>query len=255
MRGISKRWPPKDVSPEGQTPRSLSAAERAYLAELPTATNGTKFARAQFDALEGRKLRAAMYSAQGSLCIYCERRIQEGTRSPRIDHWRPLDLNHDLALHWKNLYLCCPSTETCDGAKRQTPLKWDDADPDLPWPTDCAYEKYLGFTNGGEVYVRADANLDSATRKALELAIADQKDGKRTRKAILNLNDRTLVEARKAAMDSARTRLEKVFKNRTASRDERNEQASALLARNPLEPFVSIRVSWLRKTLGKGKGR
>jgi len=179
MRGISKPWPPADISPDSQPPRSLADAEHAFVADLPKATNRTAFARRTFDGLEKGKLRVAMYREQRSLCVYCERRVEECYPFPPIDHWRPLSRNPELALHWKNLHLSCPSGETCDGAKGQRPLKWDDADPDLPWPTDCAYERALGYTSGGEIYVRTDAVLDAATRSALELAIDDRVDGAR----------------------------------------------------------------------------
>lgn len=253
MRGVSKPWPPADISPDGQTPRRLADAERALLAGLPAATNRAVFARSTFDGLEKSKLRAVLYREQRSLCVYCERRVQERYPFPPIDHWRPLSRNPELALHWKNLHLSCPSAETCDGAKGQRPLKWADADPDLPWPTNYAYETVLGFTSGGEIFVRADAILDSAMRRGLELAIDDQADGSSIRKAILNLNHPALVAARKAAIDAERARMEREFKGKTATREAREARAEALLARNPFESFVSVRTCWIRKELGKGR--
>jgi uncharacterized protein (TIGR02646 family) len=109
-------------------------AEQDYLVNLPAALDKTALARVQFDQLDKAKLREVMYREQRSICIYCERTIQEGNPEPRIDHWKPLSANHDQALCWKNLYLSCPTPETCDNAKGRRPLKWDDADPDLPWP-------------------------------------------------------------------------------------------------------------------------
>ena len=166
-----------------------------------------------------------MHREQRAICIYCERGIEEGHPAPRIDHWKPLSGNHNQTLCWKNLHLSCPTPATCDDAKGQRPLKWGDADPDLPWPVDIAYEDMLGFTSRGEIYVRSDANLDSARRKALELAIDDRQDGDRKREAILNLNHPTLVA----------------------------DRASALVVGDPLPQFMSIRVAWLRKTIGKGR--
>ncbi len=253
MRGLAKPWPPDNVSPDGQDVRSFSDAERRYLAELAATDAGTGFARASFDGLDKSKLRAVMYREQRHLCVYCERRIEEGHPADRIDHWRPLSDNHDLALHWENLYLSCPSTDSCDRAKGDRPLKWDEADPDLPWPTDQRYEDLVGFTSRGEMYVRTDVNIPDARRKALQLAIDDQQDGDRVRKAILNLNTPALVAARAAAIDSMKTRLGKQFKGKTASRADREQMADDLLLGEKLPPFVSIRVGYLRKTLGKGR--
>ncbi len=90
---------------------------------------------------------------------------------PAIDHWRPLGLNPDLALHWRNLYLSCPNPATCDCRKYKSPLRAADGDTDLPWPVDRDYAHCVGFTSLGEIYVRSDAPLDAAQRKALVLAI------------------------------------------------------------------------------------
>ncbi len=75
----------------------------------------------------------------------------------------------------------------------------------------------------------------------------------RVLRSIVNLNDPALVKARSAAVRGERKRLAKDFENRTGTRDEREERASQLLGRRHLPEFVSIRVAWLRKTLGRGR--
>ena len=55
-----------------------------------------------------------------------------------------------------------------------------------------------------------------------------------------------------AAVRGERKRMEKDFRNRSATRDKREERASQLLGRGQLPEFVSIRVAWLRKTRGRG---
>ena len=253
MRGVSKPWPPRDVYPDGQAHSTLSEAQNAYLQALPGVAHRGSFARSEYNRLDKQKLRREMYREQRSLCIYCERRIVDGNPTPRIDHWRPLSRNPALALHWKNLYLSCPSPETCDSAKADRPLRWDDADPDMPWPVDRRYEDVVGFTSGGEIYVRSDVALSDTTRQALELAIADQADGVQVRRSIVNLNHPALVTARVTAIKAERKRLEKDFKNRTATRDEREQRATRLLDEDQRPQFVSIRVAWLRKRLGRGR--
>lgn len=253
MRRVSKPWPPANVSPDGQATCTMAKAEQDYLAALPAAQDKTAFARSEFDQLDKAKLRQVMYREQRSICIYCERTIQEGPPAPRVDHWKPLCANHGQALCWRNLYLSCPTPGTCDDAKGQRPLKWDAADPDLPWPIDFAYEDVLGFTSRGEIYVRSDANPDDTRRKALELSIDHRQDGDRKRAAILNLNHPTLVAARAAALDSERTKLQKEFEETTVSCDERTQRANALAGSDPLPQFVSIRIAWLKKMIGKGR--
>ena len=253
MRGLAKDRPPANVSPDGQTPRSFAEAEQEYLAALPGRDNEVSFARSQYGRLEKRRLRQVMYGEQRSLCVYCERRIAEGDPTPRIDHWRPLSSDPDFAIHWENLYLSCPEPETCDSAKGDRPFRWEEDDADMPWPVDLPYEDFVGFTSGGEIYVRSDVSLPDATRRALELAIADRTDGPGVRRGILNLNHPELVAARAAAVDSERTRLGRRPGNEPATRDEREQLATQILEVDQLPEYVSIRVAWLRKRLGRGR--
>ena len=115
---------------------------------------------------------------------------------------------------------------------------------------DLRYEDVVGFTTRGEIYVRSDATLPDAIRHAVELAIADHTEGDRMRRSIVNLNDPALVKARVAAVRGERKRMERDYRNRTATRDQREERASQLLGRDQLPEFVSIRVAWLRKDAG-----
>jgi uncharacterized protein (TIGR02646 family) len=253
MRGVSKPWPPANVSPEGHSPCTLRDAERDYLGTLPTQADQSAYARTRFNQLDKRKLREVMYEEQRSICVYCERRIDESNPAPHIEHWRSLSAHPEYALHWKNLYLSCPSAETCDAAKGDRALRWEDVDPHLPWPTDQRYEDLVGFTSHGDIYVRKDVVLDNIARRALELALDDRHDGYRMRRTVLNLNHPALVAARAAALDSERTRLERDFANSTVSRGGREERANNMLSQNPLPAFVSIRAAWLRKGLGRGR--
>ena len=251
MRGLEKAQSPANVSPKSQTPRSFSEAEQEYLAALHGKDDKISFARSQYGRLEKRRLRQVMYGEQGSLCVYCEQELSENVSPSHVEHWRPLSKDPEYAIHWRNLYLSCSTLETCDRAKGARRLKADDTDPDLPWPTELNYQDLVCFTSGGEMYVRGDVDMDEATRRALELAIDDRRNGGRQCRAILNLNHPTLVAARREALDIERERMR--TESRTPPKDEREERASQLLGREQLPAFVSIRVAWLRRTLGRGR--
>ena len=253
MRRVSKSYPPRDVRPAGQESATLNEAEAAYLEELPEARNPVSFARSEFDGLEKRKLRAEMYRDQRSLCVYCERRIAEGYPAPRVDHWHPLSLKPGLALRWENLYLSCPSPETCDSAKGDRPLQLNDDDPHLPWPVDFQYEDAVGFTSLGEMYVRSDVALPSATLRVLELAMGAPADEMGDQPGIVNLNDRALIAARAAEIDHEYGRLKSDLTNADATEDQREGRAAQLLDRDPRPAFVSVRVALLRDALGLGR--
>ena len=123
----------------------------------------------------------------------------------------------------------------------------------MPWPVEFPYQDVVGFSTRGEIYVRSDVTLPEGTRRALKLAIGDRTDGGQAQPGIVNLNDPALVKARVAAVRGERRRMERELKNGTASSDEREERASRLLGMRRLPEFVSIRVAWLRKRLGKGR--
>ena len=253
MRGLRKPWPPTNVSPDDQAPRRFVDAEREFLADLRGAANKVQFAREEYKRLDKARLRQVMHGEQGSICVYCESGLGEHESPPHVEHWRPLSGAPEYAIHWHNLYLSCSSPETCGVKKGARRLKADDADPELPWPTEFDYERIVGYSRGGEMYVRNDVHIDGEIKRALELAIDDGDHGGEQRKAILNLNHPMLVESRRAAMDSERTRLERDFRHRTASREERVERATGLLSHNPLPEHISVRVAWLRKSVGRGR--
>ena len=190
-----------------------------------------------------------MYQEQGGLCVYCEQSLKEDYPSPRIDHWRPLSLNPELALHWRNLYLSCATESTCDNRKQANPLRADLSDPDLPWPVEVEYERCVGFTSFGEIYVRQDAPLDEIQQQTLARALGVPHDDVVKDNGILNLNQPALVAARAAALDSERDRLQRDFEGRTASRADRETRAVRLRNARPLKKFVSIRVRWLERSL------
>lgn len=254
MRGLRKPWPPGNVSPDGQQDRTWAQAERELLDGLPqAAASPVQYARFVYDSMEKCKLRAVMYREQGGLCIFCECRVEEGQSTPRIDHWTPLSAAPELALHWPNLHLSCATDVTCDCRKHETRFRAAPGDNDLPWPVDLAYERCVGFTSLGEVYVRTDAPIADAQRRALVLALGIPHDDAVKDNGVLNLNHPTLVAARVAALDSERTRLERDYKGKTATSKERVARAAALLKEQPLREFISIRVRWLERSLGKAR--
>jgi uncharacterized protein (TIGR02646 family) len=246
MRSITKSPAPTNVSPDTQGVRSLLQASAQLRADLNSAdaAQDAKAARTAFDALEKEKLREPLKKDQRGLCVYCERRI--GNDRDPVEHWRPLSRAPRDALHWENLYLSCATEGTCDDCK-------GDRELNLPWPTQLAFERSIGFTSDGRLYVRLDAPLTPEVRQALEAAIDDRVVDRRRQPAVFNLNQRTLCEARSAAIDAVRTRLERQFPNRTASKDERRALAQALLAQTERPEFVSIRVACLEKTFGDGR--
>ena len=192
-----------------------------------------------------------MYREQRSLCIYCERRVAEGYLPPRIEvpaqprsRARP------------------PLGQPLSVLPVVGDLRLGEARPSLSvGRRRCPRAPARGPSARGrrrihqprKVYVRADVALPEATRRALDLAIADHPDGARVQRGIINLNHPGPIKARAAALHGERKRMERDLRNRTATREQREERATQLLDQEPHPEFVSIRVAWLRKRLSRGR--
>jgi uncharacterized protein (TIGR02646 family) len=280
VRGIKKSAPPWLAKHRKDLLAGLAA-----LGKDATEQARSEHARvSHFDALGDKKrdVRKLLWAEQRGLCVYCEvglpRQRVEGNLVPEgfpIEHWRPLSKFPALSLDWANLYLSCTGQEplpqaqayygpdphertTCDPLKLARRLRWDDSkdstEEDLPWPVDMAYEHCVGFRQDGRAFVKDGAPLNATQRRALQLAIEDQDDDTgETRASILNLNSKTLVAARKAAITSEGKRLSEDFPNQTASAAERAQRAAAMLDTTEYPSFVSARVAYLTRS-GRKKG-
>lgn len=258
MRSVVKGAAPTNISPSGQKPVSFAECERDFLSKLDrVAEEGrTDWAREYFDGLDKRAMREALFDEQHHLCVYCESRVEAPASgmAPPVEHWRPLSASHRTALHWRNLYQSCKRDDCCDHRKGCRRLVSADGE-DLPWPCEFKYEEALGVSNSGELYVRRDARLSEAQRAALLAALGRVFDDPQRvdPDATLNLNHPSLRAAREAAMDSERTRLERLYTGRKATREEREELSAKRLKEQKWQPFISTRLAYLRRQLGVGR--
>lgn len=238
MRGLTKGPPPTNVSPPGQQPCSLVAADQAYQQSRVAAADPVAHARSEFDSMHKRYLRDLLFVEQHYLCVYCERAIDEGHPPPPIDHWNPLSLFLQQVFDWNNLYLSCRTVDTCDDRKKSVALK-------LPWPARFLYENVLGFTSGGRMYVRNDVALPAQLRQALEVALEDR-PGLPVARSTVNLNQPALREARAAVIETEDT-------GPPATPVQRQQRIAALLAQARRENFISARLAALNGRLGVGR--
>ena len=253
MRGLSKPWPPSDVSPDGQTPRRFVDAEREYRTTLPDRSDRTKFARTEFDRLDKGKLRKVMSGEQSSLCVYCERRLSENREPAHVEHWRPLSGAPEHALHWRNLVPRLrddrhvrrrqgqPATQVgrrgsgssvAHRARLRTAGRFRQRRPDVR-PRRRAHRR------GNPESPRAGHRRSSARRGSAagdpQPESPDTRGGPR-------------CGAGQRA-DAAESRLHATHR----IKEERTARATQLLDQERRPAFVSIRVAWLRKRLGRGR--
>ncbi len=249
MRRIMKKQPPRNVAPAGQNSRTLKEAEldlRHGLESLE-GQKRLRFVRARFDELDKASLRKVLYVEQKYLCVYCEIRLEEpnlsqATAIPSVEHWKALSTEPEFALSWANLYLSCGNPESCNAARGDQRLSGS-LEEELPWPASESYERWVGFTSDGKIYVRTDSTVRTELRDALAGAIEN----------ILKLNRAELLAARRAAIDAERQLLARTLSGRHLDQEAKKQRAEERLKEKKYPAFVSIRVAWLRKELGKGR--
>jgi uncharacterized protein (TIGR02646 family) len=129
-------------------------AEPATVTETRTAPttdlSTTARARAAFDQIDKRRVRADLSREQGWLCAFCMRRIDpdaadaRGEPTMKIAHRTPIDVDPAQALSWRNLLGSCDGgqrsgwrTKSCDAAQGSTALT---VDPTVE--TSCARLRY-----------------------------------------------------------------------------------------------------------------
>jgi hypothetical protein len=83
--------------------------------------------------------------------------------------------------------------------------------------------------------------------------IEDRDAGGQLRRSILNLNQAALVTARKAAIDSEKSRLDREYSGCRASLADRARLATEMLQRVQHPAFVSVRSAYLQRKLGRGR--
>lgn len=235
MRGVTKGKPPKNVNRPDLPHRSLTVAQQQLKAGLLTASHPAHHARDEhFDMTHKPTLSAGLAAEQRGICVFCENRVRPGTGT--IDHWIALSEEPGRALEWKNLYLSCPTKESCNAFKLEKSMG------SIPRPCDCRLEDHVGFTSGGEIYAK-----DGPYREALEAVLGTADEPK-----VLNLNGRTQRAARAAAIDQLKQEI--AGTGRSLPLEQRQAVAAKLLARNPLPAYVGAQVAWVLWETGARPG-
>lgn len=125
-------------------------------------------------------LRNALMSEQGSLCCYCERRINN--EDCHIEHFQPKDACPSLQLDYGNMHACCvkfPSHSTPNICGQR---KGDFFSPELISPLEENCSSHFRYSYDGTI---APASNDRRAERTIE---------------VLGLNDPFLIERRKAVL-------------------------------------------------------
>jgi len=127
-------------------------------------------------------LATEILTEQNSLCIYCEKSVEDYPKNCHIDHFKKRDLFPNETLNYNNLIISCNEERRCAKYKDKHISREDYnrfINPVIENPED-----FLEYTFYGELEPKS--NLSESDIVKAEFTIE-----------ILNLNDRSLVEERK----------------------------------------------------------
>lgn len=168
MRNIAKSKPPGSLV-------AYAKSQGAYYGGQPSAVT--------------RDLKRSLLVEQGYLCCYCMRRVDNNDKL-KVEHWRSQSGYPQLQLEYGNLLAACDgntgkrrSEQTCDTRKGNEELSYNPAN------NSHDVESRIAYRADGKVFAPTDQSFD------------DQLND------VLNLNEPTLVNNRKAAIQAAKRSL------------------------------------------------
>lgn len=173
-------------------------------------------------------LRETLIARQGHLCCYCQARITPERAT--IEHFRPQSRSPEEGLTWRNLWAACEGNRGSGYAFLHCDARKGDMLCDLDPAT--VVDEQFGYRADGTVH-HADPQL------------TEQLD------RVLNLNERTLRQRRKAAAEGM---LQALAKQRPGgwSRQALLRQIERLDAEGELQPYLTCLLYWLRRRLKRG---
>ena len=181
---------------------------------------------------KGKLLKTALCKAQGYICCYCMRRIDENSMS--VEHYIAqkhhelspfsIEIHRDNELKFTNLLAACNSKERgCSEIRGNKPLTIN--------PLNKNIEILLSFKNINYEYTTETVKHDIEN--------------------ILQLNkDKKLEDARKVVLDNVRENLPKNSKEWTTSRLNKELEKWKNLDKNGrFRPFCQVAISYLNKKI------
>lgn len=220
----------------------------------------TKKLRGLFDKMPKDEIRKALCQEQHGLCAYCMGRIEPRRDSMKIEHYKALSENKELALEYQNYLGVCyggekyvktkPHILCCDAARKEQKLTVN------PW--DKRQMEAVGYKRNGEVFVHTDKGLDAELVKDMQkdldevLVLNGKKDadGK-----VVSDTASKLLANRRAIYQSVCTQFERWDKKRCLTKDFLKEKIDYLekqLEGNRLaEPYIGVRLYFYKRKYRK----
>ena len=240
---------PSDLTEQWQEARKRL---REFYASLPSSPHQRIQHQPEFKPLLWKKAEALLRVVFYDKCAYCE--VPLTMAVGMVDHYRPkggaINLNGEkspehywwLAYEWRNLYLSCPECALAKGNKfpitgRRAAIEagWEEIEKEknvLLDPCVDDPESHLIFSQDGFV--------TAATERG-EVTID-----------VLNLNRLTLVEQRRAKLNTARTQLRYTVQ---AFLDEAKARTALDDLLSPTEPFAAMRRQYIHRWLRENMKR
>ncbi len=239
----------------------MSAPENRYKEiKLP---GDVKKLRSLFDQMPKAAISEALCHEQHGLCAYCMRRIHaKGHASMRIEHYKALSQNKELALDYQNYLGVCdggekektvkPHVLCCDAARSEKELTIN------PW--NKRQMEAIAYKRNGQIFVRNDVGLDCKLVDKMQNDIDKVLvlNGKRDDEGNFKYDTSTrLVANRRSTYDSVTRQFERWSKKGCLTSDYLREQIELLESQlrevDDAMEFIGVRLYFYKEKYRKLK--
>lgn len=220
----------------------------------------TKKLRGLFDKMPKDEIRKALCQEQHGLCAYCMGKIVPKYGSMKIEHYKALSENKELALEYQNYLGVCyggekdvgtkPHILCCDAARKEQKLTVN------PW--DKRQMEAVGYKRNGEIFIRTDKGLDTGLVEKMQkdldevLVLNGKKgvDGK-----VVSDTASRLIASRRSIYQSVCTQFERWDRKKYLTKDFLKEKIDYLekqLKGNGIaEPYIGVRLYFYKRKYRK----
>lgn len=257
---IQKARTPDSVKKKSEEIKSASENRYDQLA-LP---EDSERLRDLFEQMPKDEIREELCNEQHGLCAYCMQRIKPQSESMKIEHYKALSEDKELALDYQNYLGVCyggekenvekPRILCCDSARKAQKLVIN--------PRDRRQMEAIAYHKSGEIFVRDDKGLDSdlVAQMQHDLNYVLQLNGKIDSEGKMEYDTATkIVATRRSICDSVSTQFERWGKKNKLTSDflqEKIEQLEEMLSKdNIAEPFIGVRLYWYKRKQDKLRRR
>lgn len=249
---IQKRRTPEVVKKRADEIKN--APENAYAnLVLP---NDSERLRDLFEQMPKTEIRNALYMEQHGICAYCMQKIEPQSEKMKIEHYKALSDDKELALDYQNYLGVCyggekenvekPHILCCDAARKAQAMTIN--------PRDRRQMDAVAYQRNGEIFIRKDKGLDPDLVDRMQndldrvLCLNGKKD---SNGRVSNDTASKLIANRRRIYDSVSTQFKRWSNDNKLTveflQDKIEQLENMLKGNNIAEPFIGVRLYFYKR--------